>query len=309
MPSSTINFRMTGFGRILQEIGQAPKKLQEVTRAGQAAARAAASAGAAWAQRVSGRGGGAARNYPSAWVAGLGGGAPAGTPAAGGGGGAPGDNRAARGIAGRWGKAVGAFGGFGGGAVSQVAEMANAPTRALAAVGIAGIAAGVALRTFAKIAEAGTRQIEASIRTTASTRGSLAAATAGANQGALSSVLGRREELVGGDRGNSATRGFFAKTDALQKQIDQAQLERALKYGEGEMRDQLSRTRAPEAAALTELSKKADEEVEIQRQILDRMNWFQKAVRFVGNGLDGRSFNADVIDAQRQQGAIAAGAP
>lgn len=292
MADSVITFRQSGFGRIIQEWDRAKAKVQDFARAGAGAQRAASKAA-----------------YPSEWVSGLGGAAPmAGRPAPV----APSavaasSDRDYRRSAGKYAK----YGQFasGLGPLGQVGEaISSAPTRGMAAVGVAAIAVGVALRSLGQVVDQQVQAIAASTRTLHETRTTIAGAGTAATQSALSSVLGRREELVGGNRGSSKLRAFFRTTGQIQKDIDAAKVDRALKFGETEMRGELARTRSPETAALSDLNKKAEEEIQIQREIRDQMNWFQKTVKFVMDGSQGRSRNADLIDAQHQQAAIAQGA-
>lgn len=291
MPDSVITFRQSGFGRIIQEWDRAKAKVQEFTRAGSKAQSAAGKAA-----------------YPAAWTSGLGGGMSSPPPAAPSAATSSANDKDYRRTVGKFAK----YGQFasGLGPLGQIGEaISSAPTKGMAAVGVAAIAAGVALRQLTVVGEEMNRALTATVRTIHDTRNTLAAATSSANQSALSSVMGRREQLVGGDRGTPQLRAFFKTADTVQKQIDSAQTERALRFGEGEMRSELARIRSPDTAALLDLNKKAEEDIQIQREIRDQMNWFQKAVTFVGNGMQGRSYNADLIDAQRNQAAISSGAP
>lgn len=211
----------------------------------------------------------------------------------------------------RQGRMYARFGKFAGGAtLGRVgAVIANSPTAGIAALGVAAIGVGLALRQFGTILAEQTRRIETSLRTQLETRNKLRDVGVNATQSALSSVLGRRNELVGGGRGTPEVRAFFASADRFQKEKDAAELDRAMRFGDAEMRADLARTKSPEAVAFADLQKEASEQTDLQIQIRNSMSGFQQFFEDFHDYLTGGEVNTRVRDALRNEGAVRAGAP
>jgi hypothetical protein len=192
------------------------------------------------------------------------------------------------------------------GPIGQLAEIAGAATPALAAMGVAAVAGGFALRQFGKAIELGIQAIKDDVSTRYATRGSLRAAVASADQSALGSAMSQRDKLMGGNPAAITPEmvKFYSSVDKLNAKIDRANLERAMANGEGVLTNQLARARSPESAALMDLSNAAQEEIEIQREIRDRLGFFEKAfMRLVSFGFV--SENTGVINAQNRASSIA----
>jgi hypothetical protein len=84
---------------------------------------------------------------------------------------------------------------------------------------------------------------------------------------------------------------------------NEAMKDRAISGGSTLARQELATIKTPEAVALGEAFKEAQKQTSVQMEIRDSMNWFQKAMKALGNGLEGRSRNADVIDALNAEAA------
>lgn len=193
------------------------------------------------------------------------------------------------------------------GPIGQLAEISGAATPGLAALGIAAVAAGASLKIASAVIGNGIQQLESQIKTTFATRNTLQAATTSANQSALGFAMSNRQKMLEGGNAKPEFVALYKTLDTVQAQIDSAQMDRALKFGEGEMRSELTRVKSPEAVALGDLSKQAQENIGIQREISAKMNWLEKAYTFISNGVQGKGMNAGVIGAQGQLVAISAG--
>jgi len=266
---------MNGFGRILQEIKQAPKALAEMTREGQKASRAAANAGAAWATA------GTRATRPGSAIAPAGGAA----------------KRQPSMVA----RALTSFGGVG----ARFGAAANAPTAGLAGVGVAAAAAGLAIRQWTLVGSEYARQAAANARAIAAATATILGAVKSENSGALAATLADRTNLVGGRSGTPEVRAFFKKADDIEAQTKKAQLARALKFGEEEMRSGLARVISPETAALRELKIAADKNVALQEKSLRDTNWLGKLYILMSNTAQGKAYKVDIHDAERERDALA----
>ena len=198
------------------------------------------------------------------------------------------------------------------GPIGQLAEIAGAATPAIAAFGIAAVAGGFALSQFGKMINLGIDALKADVQTRYATRNTIKSATTAADQTALGSAMSQRDKVMGGNPAaiTSEMVKFYASMDKLQGDIDKANMQRAMSSGEGVMRAELARTRSPESAAILDLNKSAEESVQIQREISDKMNFLERFVTVFTNGMQGKSLNADLIGAQRNSASIAfAGTP
>ena len=194
------------------------------------------------------------------------------------------------------------------GPMGQLSEIAGAATPALAAMGVAAVAGGFALMQFGKMINHSIEAIKADVQTRFGTRNTISAARNAADQSALGSAMSQRDKVLGGNPGAITPEivKFYASMDKLQADIDKANMQRAMTSGEGIMRAELARTRSPESAAMLDLSKTAEEGVEIQRQILGQMSFLQRFVTVFTNGMQGKSLNADYYSAINNKSSIAA---
>jgi len=197
------------------------------------------------------------------------------------------------------------------GPIGQLAEIAGAATPALAALGIAGVAAGFAISQFGKMVNLGIAAIKTDTETRYAAGNKIKAATESADQTALGSTMGQRDKLMGGNPANITPElvKFYAMADKVQSEIDKANVNRALSSGEGVMRSELARTKSPESAAILEMNKAAEESVEIQKEISGKLNFLERFVTVFTNGMQGKSLNQDVIDAQRNLSSVSNAKP
>ena len=193
------------------------------------------------------------------------------------------------------------------GPMGQLSEIAGAATPALAAMGVAAVAGGFALMQFGKMINLSIEAIKSDVQTRFATRNTINAAKSSADQSALGSAMSQRDKVLGGNPAaiTSEMVKFYASIDKLQTDIDKANMQRAMSSGEGVMRAELARTRSPESAAMLDLSKTAEEGVEVQKQILGQMSFLQRFVTVFTNGMQGKSLNADLISAQNNSASIA----
>jgi hypothetical protein len=101
-------------------------------------------------------------------------------------------------------------------------------------------------------------------------------------------------------------RATVREVRGVQRLEDRAVGERFLATGVGVARERLAETRAPEAVALRDAAKRAEREVAIQQELIDSMGALQKAMLYVGNGLQGRSWDSARVDAERARNATTA---
>ncbi len=194
--------------------------------------------------------------------------------------------------------------------IPQLAPMAEAASSAapLAALGIAAAGAAVLVRSLTGTLRASIDGMESEIRTRRDTADAVRNARAAAEASALSSVMGDPSRYMRGLSGpqRAAMRATVREVRGVQRLEDRAVAERFMATGVGTARERLAETRAPEAVALRDAAKRAEREVAIQRELIDSMNGLQKAFLYVGNGLQGRSWDAARVDAERARNATTA---
>lgn len=193
------------------------------------------------------------------------------------------------------------------GPIGQLSEIAGAATPALAAMGVAAVAGGFALMQFGKMINLSIEAIKSDIQTRFATRDTINAANSAADQSALGSAMSQRDKVLGGNPAAITPEivKFYAAMDKFQADIDKSNMQRAMASGEGVMRTELARTQSPESAAILDLNKQAEKDIEIQRQILAQMSFLERFVTVFTNGMQGKSLNADYIGAQNKSASIA----
>jgi hypothetical protein len=189
---------------------------------------------------------------------------------------------------------VGAAGGMG-----QLGQIGAALGSPLGVIGGAAVVAGLALRRFAAQTNESIDALERSVATRTGARAKIADAAKSADESALSSVIARRSELIGGARGRTEIRSLFKDVDLVKKQIDSANLDRALKVGANPLRSELAAIRSPESAAMLEMGKTALDALRVQQEISAKLTPFQEFWRNMGNAFTGKERYQSEIDAAR----------
>ena len=217
-------------------------------------------------------------------------------------------------VAGKVGAGGGGFGktlarlgaGAGMGGLGQVGSALGSP---LGALGVAAVGIGLSFRALGGAISTSIEAIKSEVQVRHKTIARVRDAGSTADQSAVGAVMGRKDSLVGksGRGGTPEVQKFFADQEKVQKQIEAAQLNRALKVGDRTAREELTKVVSPEAVALGEAFKEAQAQTAALQEIRDNMNWFQKAYEGIGNQLAGRSWDAKGIDAMRNEAATVGG--